>query len=228
MSSKTVNFGLLLLPDHQWLDAAGPVDLINNHSQAYLKALRVEESLVAKAWPIEWHYISHNLEPVHAGSGPAQLPTHTYDTCPELNYLVVPGPAPLLPLPEGCVAFLQKLMAQDSFKGLLTVCTASIAVSQAGILDGLSVCSNKWVLKRLAGVGRLPKKVKWVGDRRFLVDGKVWSAGGITAGMDLACEFARVHFDSELVQFVKDVSEYEPNPAQPDPFAKLLEGVDLN
>ncbi|KAF9470743.1 class I glutamine amidotransferase-like protein [Pholiota conissans] len=228
MISKTVHFGLLLLPEYQWLDAAGPVDLINNHSQFYLKALQMDEKLVAKAWPIEWHYISHNLEPVRATSGPAGIPTHTYDTCPPLDYLIVPGPDPTAPLPEGCVAFLQKLMAQDSFKALLTVCSGSIAVAQAGILDGLSVCSNKWVLKNFAGTGLLNKKVKWVGDRRFIVDGKVWSAGGITAGMDLAAEFARVHFDHDLLQIVKDVSEYEPNPAQPDAFARLLEGVDLN
>ena len=76
--------------------------------------------------------------------------------------------------------------------------------------------------------GVLNKKVKWVGDRRWIVDGKVWSAAGITAGIDLSAEFARVHFDPRVVKLAKLVTEYESNPAQPDPFAKILEGIKLD
>ena len=79
-----------------------------------------------------------------------------------------------------------------------------------------------------AEAGILNKKVKWVGDRRWIVDGKVWSAAGVTAGIDLSAEFAKVHFDPKVVELAKMVSEYESNPAQPDPFAKILEGVKLN
>ena len=46
--------------------------------------------------------------------------------------------------------------------------------------------------------------------------------------VDLAAEFSRVHFDPELVELVKIVMEYTPNPAQPDPFAYLLDGVSLD
>jgi transcriptional regulator GlxA family with amidase domain len=113
-------------------------------------------------------------------------------------------------------------------KAFLMVCTASLAVAQTGILDGHAVCSNKWVLRGLAGAGLLNRKVKWIGDRRWHVDGKIWSSAGITAGLDLAAEFARQHFDPEIVQIAKDLSEYESNAAQPDPFARLLEGVDLS
>lgn len=84
------------------------------------------------------------------------------------------------------------------------------------------------MLKRFAEAGILNKKVKWVGDKRWIVDGKVWSAAGITAGIDLIAEFARVHFDPRVVSLAKEISEYESNPAQPDPFAKILEGIDLN
>ncbi|KAF8171106.1 class I glutamine amidotransferase-like protein [Pholiota molesta] len=228
MAPQTIHFGLLLLPAYQWLDAAGSVDFINSHTQFLMRVLRVDEAIVAKAPSIEWHYISHDLKPVQATSGPAGIPTNTYADCPALDYLLVPGPDPFAPLPEGCAAFLQKLMAADGFKALLTVCTGSMAVAQAGILDGLSVCSNKYALKMAAGAGRLNKNVKWVGDRRWHVDGRVWSAAGITAGIDLAAEFARVHFDPVVVKIVKDASEYEPNPAQPDPFGRILDGVDLS
>jgi transcriptional regulator GlxA family with amidase domain len=74
----------------------------------------------------------------------------------------------------------------------------------------------------------LRKQVKWVGDRRWIVDGKIWSAAGVTAGIDLAAEFARVHFDPEIVELVKAVNEETPRPDRPDDWAHLLDGVDLN
>ncbi|KAF8883348.1 hypothetical protein CPB84DRAFT_1750691 [Gymnopilus junonius] len=60
-------------------------------------------------------------------------------------------------------------------------------------------------------------KVKWLGDRRWHIDRKVWSSAGVTAGIDLAAEFARQHFDKEIVKLAEDVTEYKPNPAHPDP-----------
>lgn len=227
MAMGTLNIGLLLLPEYQWLDAAGPVDLINNHSRQMLSLFQFPPAILDKAPIINWHYISNDLTPVRATSGPPQLPSCTFDTCPQLDYLIVPGPDPFNPLPEGCEGFLRKLFVDSSLKVLLTVCSGSMAVAQAGILDGLSVCSNKFALKLAAEKGLLNKKVKWVGDRRWIVDGKVWSAAGVTSGIDLAAEFARAHFDPQIVAINLDVMEYEPKPAQPDPFARILDGVEL-
>jgi len=112
------------------------------------------------------------------------------------------------------------------------VCTGSLALAQSGVLDGHKVCSNKFVLRELAKAGVLKqepfKNVTWIGDRRWIVDGKIWSAAGVTSGLDLIAEFARVHFDPEIVEMTKEVSEEKPKPATPDDFAYMLEGVDLN
>jgi len=225
MSPQTLHFGLLLFPGYQWLDAAGAVDYLNNHSYAMMKAVNVPEAILNISPIIEWYYISSDLTPIKASSGPLQIPSCTYADCPELDYLIVPGPDPFAPLPTGCTEFLHERIPK--LKALLTVCTGSMAIAQAGVLDGLHVCSNKVVLKMFAEAGILNKKVKWVGDRRWIVDGKVWSAAGITAGIDLIAEFAKVHFDPKVVELAKTVSEYESNPAQPDPFAKILEGINL-
>ncbi|KAF8883347.1 ThiJ/PfpI [Gymnopilus junonius] len=225
-----IHFGVLLLPDFQLLDAAGPIDYINTHSNGYLKRVPFAESMADKAPVIEWHFISTDLTPMQPASGPAQVPTNTYDDCPELDYIIIPGPDPTAPLPEGCASFLQKRFADPRLKALLMVCTGSLAAAQTGILDGRQVCSNKYVLRGLAGVGMLDglKKVKWIGDKRWHVDGKVWSSAGVTSGIDLAAEFARQHFNAEIVKLAKELAEYEPNPAHPDPFGWMLEGVKLD
>ena len=60
------------------------------------------------------------------------------------------------------------------------------------------------------------------------MDGKFWSAAGVTAGIDLSAEFARVHFDPEIVEMAKEGGEEKPKPDTPDDFAYMLKGVDLN
>ncbi|KAF9010728.1 ThiJ/PfpI [Cyathus striatus] len=225
MTSTVINFGVLLLPEFQLLDATGPIDHINSHSKHYLSS--VQTPLADKAPVIKWHYISYtqDLTPMAATSGPLLIPTCTYADCPPLDYLLVPGPDPNKPLPAGCAEFVKRRIGE--LKLLLLVCTGSLVIAQTGILDGLQVCSNKFALKMMKESGRLRKEVKWVGDRRWTKDGKVWSAAGVTAGIDLAAEFARVHFDPDIVQIVELLTEYAPKPDQPDDFCNILEGVVL-
>lgn len=230
MSPQTLHFGLILLPEFQWLDAAGPVDYINNHSHGIFSQFKsIPQSLIDKAPIIIWHYISTDLTPVQPTSGPTHNPTCTYDDCPALDYIVVPGIDPTAKAPGGFIPFIQKRVADPQLKALLTVCTGAFTVAQSGVLDGLQVCTNKFALRFLSGTGFLDnfKKIKWVKDRRWTMDGKIWSAAGITAGIDLAAEFARVHFDAAIVEMVQDGAEFEPKNAQPDPFSRILEGISL-
>lgn len=193
-----------------------------------VKVIAVPETMLAKAPIINWHYISSegNLDQVPASSGPPHVPTTTFSDCPTIDYLLIPGPDPTVKLSDECSSFINTRF--PTLEGSLTICTGSLAIAQTGVLDGAQSATNKMALKFLAQAGLLNKKVKWVPDRRFVVDGKIWSAAGITSGVDLAAEFSRVHFDPEIVELVKAIMEYIPNPAQPDPFAYLLDGVGLD
>ncbi|KAJ3520661.1 hypothetical protein NMY22_g12653 [Coprinellus aureogranulatus] len=98
-----------------------------------------------------------------------------------------------------------------------------------GLLDGRQAATNKVTL---AAISQTPQyeqfnKVNWVPDARFVVDGKIWTAAGVTSGLDLAAAFVKAHFDKDVVKFAEEVFEYKPNPDRPDAFAYLLEGVEL-
>lgn len=232
MADTTWNIGVLLLPLHQLLDWVGPIDYISNHSRQVL-TLYAAESLIpagiAERAPfINFHYISHDLNPVLASSGPPIHPTTTTADCPPLNYLVVPGCDPWKPLPEGITQFMKKLLADPNFKAFMTVCTGSMAIAQTGVLDGHTACTNKVVLRIAAEKGLLYKNVKWIGDKRWHHDGRLWSGAGITAGIDMACAFLAAHLDKDLLELGERLAEYKPNPAQPDDFANILEGVKLD
>jgi transcriptional regulator GlxA family with amidase domain len=68
--------------------------------------------------------------------------------------------------------------------------------------------------------------VHWVGDARWVKDGRMWSAAGVTAGINIAAEFARTFFGLEVVEFAKVISEVIHSD-RPNPYAWVLEGVDL-
>lgn len=232
MSAQVLNLGLILIPGYQWLDGAGPVDYLNNHSKALASLLRtLPKSTYDKAPIMKWHYISSDLTPVQATSGPLQLPSCTYADCPPLDCIFIPGPTDILSIPKGFTEFIKTRLEDPKLIALLMICTASLLIAPTGILDGREVASNKLALRDLAAAGLLDndnyKKVKWVGNKRFTVDGKLWSSAGITAGLDLAAEFARVHFAKEIGVMAQEIAEYKPNPADPDPFAYILEGVKL-
>ncbi|KAF9527702.1 class I glutamine amidotransferase-like protein [Crepidotus variabilis] len=227
---RTLSMGLLMLPGFQNIDAVGSVDWINSHSQDFLKALNLPSllpaQLIAKAPIMKWHYISHSLEPVQASSGPLQTPTTTYAKCPKLDYLIVPGPDPFTNLPNGCGAFLTERFKE--LKGLFLVCTASIAIARSiDILDGYKITSNKAILKDIVNTPRYQelRKVKWVADKRWVVDGKVWSAAGVVACLDLAAELVRREVNAEVVETIKNMAQVTARSDTPDEFAYLLKGV---
>ena len=221
-----LRIAVLLLPDHQNLDVVGPMDYLNNHSQAYLAKIPTVQHLLAKATILTWYFVSDTLDPITATSGPKQLPTHTYATCPPVDCILVPGIDPLSSLSEGCTEFVKKKWADPKVL-FLTVCTGSLVLAQTGVLDGYHVASNKVALKMLVDAGKLNKAVHWVGDARWVKDGRVWSSAGLMSGIDLAAEFARTNFDLEVVEFAKVISEEVVNSDRPDPYAWVLEGVDL-
>ncbi|PPQ73885.1 hypothetical protein CVT24_011944 [Panaeolus cyanescens] len=238
MVNPTWTFGVLLLPAFQLLDMAGTVDYLQVHTRDFLSILpplniSVNPAVLDSAPIINWHYISNDFNPVNATSGPPMIPTTTFDQAPALDYLMVPGPDPHAVLPEATIKFIQKVVKDPKFKGLLTVCTGSMAIAQSGVLDGHRVASNKVALKAAALSGTINHNVTWVGDRRWVVDGKIWSSGGVTSGIDLAAAFLEKMLGNgkigkETRALAQNMTEYKPNPDKPDPFRNILKGIELN
>jgi len=222
-TQASISFGVLLLPYFQLLDATGPIDMINSSSKEFLSV--VFPPLGAKAVSYTWHYISTtgDLSPVRATSGPLLQPTCTLKDCPKLDYLLIPGPDPNGPFPEEILEFVRKVSGEA--KGVLTVCTGSIVLAAAGLLDGKKACTNKVALKMLAGEGKHRKEVNWVTDKRWSVDGKFWTSAGITAGIDMAVAWLKDKTDPDVMRILLDLSEVVPKTADEDPYAHLLEGV---
>ncbi|KAF8470637.1 ThiJ/PfpI [Kalaharituber pfeilii] len=231
-----ISVGVLLLDFHQYLDQAGPVDLLSSLTPAYLS---YEPNLPAPPIPFQFHYITTHptLEPVNATGGPSMNPTHTLATCPKLDVLLIPGPEPTFTPSTELKDFL--IAKYEESDHVLTVCTGALVLARTGVLRGKNAASNKMALKTLASANATREElrshgVNWARSGRWVRDGKVWSSAGVTAGMDMASAWLStskaegglgVHLD--LLKLAWTLSEWTPRAQDDDEFAYVLDGVEL-
>ncbi|HWN74011.1 MAG TPA: DJ-1/PfpI family protein [Solirubrobacterales bacterium] len=91
-------------------------------------------------------------------------------------------------------------------KWTTSVCTGSLLLGAAGLLQGKRATTNWVVLDALREFGAEP-----VGGR-FVEDGKVVTAAGVTAGIDMALHLVAREVGPEVAQAVQLGIEYDPDP----------------
>ncbi|KID89650.1 ThiJ/PfpI family protein [Metarhizium guizhouense ARSEF 977] len=242
--SPPLSYGVLLYPGFEVLDVAGPLECLNTLADC-LPSSKLTLSIIGRPIATD-RRVPMPLSPANPNEGPpasqpsnsftfkasqVYLPTHTFDTAPPLDVLILGGGLGSLPTdqvqPE--MDFLQSVF--PSLKYLFTVCTGSGIAARAGLLDGLRATSNKAVWKQVVACG---PKTHWVARARWVVDGnmKVWTTSGVSAGVDGMVSFLRHVYPEEehpgLVQKVVDYMEYrhEPDPSN-DPFADVFGAHDV-
>jgi transcriptional regulator GlxA family with amidase domain len=125
-------------------------------------------------------------------------------TAPDL--VLVPGGAGNRPLldDEELLEWLRTVDAAT--KWTTSVCTGSLLLGAAGLLRGKRATTNWLVLDALREYGAEP-----VGGR-FVEDGKVLTAAGVTAGIDMALHLVAREVGPEVAQAVQLGIEYDPDP----------------
>ena len=125
-------------------------------------------------------------------------------TAPDL--VLVPGGAGNRPLmqDEELLEWLRKV--DRTTKWTTSVCTGSLLLGAAGLLQGKRATSNWLLLDALREFGAEP-----VGGR-FVEDGKVVTAAGVTAGIDMALHLVAREVGPEVAQAVQLGIEYDPDP----------------
>jgi cyclohexyl-isocyanide hydratase len=177
----------LLYPNVTQLDLTAPAQLLA------MGGARVE--LVWKS-----------LEPVRTDSGFAILPTATIEGCTEADVLCVPGGA-------GC----HDVMDDDSLlcwarriglgaSHVTSVCTGSLILAAAGLLDGYKATSHWLWREHLALFGAVPTDARIVRDRNRL------TGGGVTAGLDFGLALLAELKGEERARLVQLGAEYDPAP----------------
>jgi cyclohexyl-isocyanide hydratase len=182
------HIGLLLFPDITQLDMTGPYEVFIKFPEANV------------------HLIWKNRKPVTAGGGMQILPTTTFEDCPPLDLICVPGGAgmnPLLNDPE-TLDFIRRQAKNARY--VTSVCTGALVLGAAGLLKGKRATTHWMSRDMLAAFGATP-----VADR-VVIDGNVITGSGVTAGIDFALVVAAEAFGEDLAKSIQLSIEYDPHP----------------
>ena len=125
-------------------------------------------------------------------------------TDPEI--LLVPGGEGNRPLLEDREVLEWLRHAHEGTDWTTSVCTGSLVLGAAGILEGKRATSHWAFRERLREFGAEPVA------ERVVVDGKVVTAAGVSAGIDMALSLAREIAGEEVAQAIQLGIEYDPAP----------------
>jgi len=199
INANTIRVGLLLYPGFEVLDAYGPVEMWSMIPEFEIVVVAEEAGLVTSI------------------QGLKTEAEYTFDSCPKLDILFVPGGMGTLAAlkNERLLAFIRDRHAQTQIT--TSVCSGSALLAKAGVLDGHKATSNK---KYFSLATSQSDKVMWIRSARWVDDGKVVTSSGVSAGMDMALHLIRRLFDEKKAESVARLAEYvwnkDPNN---DPFA---------
>jgi putative intracellular protease/amidase len=125
---------------------------------------------------------------------------------PDPDVLLVPGGEGNRPLLADEEVLDWVRAAHETSTWTTSVCTGSLVLGAAGILEGKRATSHWAFLERLSDYGAEPVA------ERVVTDGKVVTAAGVAAGIDMALTLAARDAGDEFAQAVQLGIEYDPQP----------------
>ncbi len=165
MISRTV--AVVIFPDFQILDAAGPISAFEIASRFVPDAYDLQVVAAAAGW-------------VRSSSG-AALMARDIDS-PSLDTLLVVGGDGTRPGRLDARVVPLVAAAAASARRIVSICSGAFILAEAGLLDGRRATTH-W--NRTADFRRRFPQVQLEPDRIYVRDGPVWTSAGITAGIDL-------------------------------------------
>ncbi|AWN37202.1 DJ-1/PfpI family protein [Methylobacterium radiodurans] len=192
-TAQPPRIAMLLYPGMTALDVVGP------------------QGLLAGLAPGSLHLVARAAGPVPSDTGISLRATTSFADCPaDLDVLFVPGGdgTPAQMRDAATLAFLQD--RADRARWVTSVCTGSLILGAAGLLDGYRATSH-WCVRDtlLPLLGAIPV------DGRVVFDRNRVTAAGISAGLDFALALAARLRSEEYARTAQLVAEYAPQP----PFA---------
>jgi transcriptional regulator GlxA family with amidase domain len=184
--------GVLLFDDAEELDFAGPWEVFT--------MARMEGDRVVT--------IAERDQPIRAAKGLRVLPDHTLADAPPLDVLVVPGG-------EGTRREVENAAVLDWIKSaaanctwVTSVCTGSYVLHAAGLVADRQVTTHWGFVDQLREQGN----VTVLENVRYVRDGNVVTAAGVSAGIDMSLWVVGQLYGIPHARVVQRLMEYDPAP----------------
>ncbi|MGB0972243.1 MAG: DJ-1/PfpI family protein [Mycobacterium sp.] len=193
------HIGIVLFPDVEELDAVGPWEVLAAWTGAY-----PEDGYTVSC-------LSRFGGLVHCAKGLVLQAHHSFDDVPKLDVLVYPGGQGTRPQLQDHDQ-LDWVRRQRADVPLMTsVCTGSLVYAAAGLLSRRPATTHWASLDRLA---ELDPTVAVRRDERFVDDGDIITAAGVSAGIDMALHLVARLVSPERARQVRHYIQYAPAPPE--------------
>lgn len=190
--------GILIFENIEVLDFCGPFEV--------LSVVRLDEKKRMETLsPFDVKLIAPTKEVVVTKGGMKVIPDFDIHDCPPLDILIVPGGmgTRTLMYNEEILNFVRAKAKEVEL--LTSVCTGSLILANAQLLDGLEATTHWKSLNRMKE--EFPH-VMVCTDKHFVEDGNVISSAGISAGIDMALYILKRYFGKEVARSTAQHMEY--------------------
>ena len=154
-------------------------------------------------------FVGHDRSVVRSENGFLGIQSDaTFEELAHPDIIVFPGGVGTRPLMEDerVLDWVRTAHATTTFT--TSVCTGSLVLGAAGLLDGLTATTHWSVLDRLADLGAIPTSERVVEH----LDRRIITAAGVSAGIDMALRLVELLFDRTAAEASQLMIEYDPQP----------------
>lgn len=185
---KAMQINIIAVKDMVQLDITGPYEVLAR----------------TPGWTVD--LVSETMEPVRTDRGLTLLPTKTRETAKPSDILVVPGGAGIdaIMLQDAWLEFARR--ETERAKYVFGICTGSLLLAAAGVLKGKTAGCH-WQARDL-----LEKFGVTASCERMTVDGKFYTSGGVTSGIDMALKVVADAAGEKVARKIQLAIEYDPAP----------------
>ncbi len=187
-----MKFGFLLFPGLEELDLVGPWEMVSLWSKRF-------------DGPETCLMVAQTRHPVICAKGMSLNPHAAFGDCPPLDYLLVPGGQGTRAEVDNAELIQFVARQAQGARAVLSVCTGAFILHRAGLLSGRRATTHWASMERLAALGDVKATPE-----RVVRDGTVWTAAGVSAGIDLALAFIASVAGEEVAGKVQLGAEYYP------------------
>jgi transcriptional regulator GlxA family with amidase domain len=185
-----MQIAIVLYPGFTALDFIGPYEVLRNLPDA------------------EVRFVWHEPGPIVADSGVLVVgATHSFDETPSPDLLLVPGGMTTFEhaRDEKLLAWVRQ--AHQGAAWTASVCSGSVILAAAGLLEGKRATSHWMALPTLKAFG-----VTTVGDERIVREGDIVTCAGVSSGIDLGLWLAGEIAGEGKAKAIQLAIEYDPQP----------------
>jgi transcriptional regulator GlxA family with amidase domain len=153
--------------------------------------------------PFDLYTVGDRKAPVVASNGMTIVPQFTFDDAPAPRVVVVGAQRGS----EKMMAWLKKVAADPHTDVVMSVCTGAFKLAKAGLLDGKPATTHHEYYEEFAK--QFPRVRLARGLRFVRSDTHIFTAGGLSSGIDLALHVVELYFGQSVAQKTASYMEYQ-------------------